>query len=115
MIEQLFRSYLIAYLFWLGIALGCLPLLMLHHLVGGARRDGQSIYRPPISIAERTRDRRLRPGDHVCVGGLGDVARAALVLDDLWNAFHRRPIARSARIRYFRRGAVVRLASRIRL
>jgi hypothetical protein len=35
MIEQLFRSYLIAYLFWLGIALGCLPLLMLHHLVGG--------------------------------------------------------------------------------
>ncbi len=36
MIEQLFRSYLVAYLFWLGIALGCLPLLMLHHLVGGA-------------------------------------------------------------------------------
>ena len=36
MIEQLFRSYLISYLFWLGIALGCLPLLMLHHLVGGA-------------------------------------------------------------------------------
>ena len=36
MMEQLFRSYLIAYLFWFGIALGCLPLLMLHHLVGGA-------------------------------------------------------------------------------
>src|SRR5262245_39872613 len=35
MIEQLLRSYLIAYLFWFGIALGCLPLLMLHHLVGG--------------------------------------------------------------------------------
>ncbi|PYS33826.1 MAG: hypothetical protein DMG14_30910 [Acidobacteria bacterium] len=35
MIEQLFRSYLMAYLFWFGIALGCLPLLMLHHLVGG--------------------------------------------------------------------------------
>src|SRR5438132_9429062 len=35
MMEQLFRSYLIAYLFWFGIALGCLPLLMLHHLVGG--------------------------------------------------------------------------------
>jgi hypothetical protein len=35
MIEQFFRSYLIAYLFWLGIAAGCLPLLMLHHLVGG--------------------------------------------------------------------------------
>ena len=35
MIDQFFRSYLIAYLFWLGIAAGCLPLLMLHHLVGG--------------------------------------------------------------------------------
>src|SRR5262245_28789614 len=32
---QFYQSYLIAYLFWLGIALGCLPLLMLHHLVGG--------------------------------------------------------------------------------
>ncbi len=32
---QIFRSYLIAYLFWFGIAAGCLPLLMLHHLVGG--------------------------------------------------------------------------------
>lgn len=33
---QFFRSYLLAYLFWLGIPLGCLPILMLHHLVGGA-------------------------------------------------------------------------------
>ena len=32
---QFFRSYLIGYLFWLGIALGSLPLVMLHHLVGG--------------------------------------------------------------------------------
>jgi hypothetical protein len=32
---QFYQSYLIAYLFWLGIVLGCLPLLMLHHLVGG--------------------------------------------------------------------------------
>jgi hypothetical protein len=32
---QFFRSYLIAYLFWLGVALGCLPLAMLHHLAGG--------------------------------------------------------------------------------
>ncbi len=35
MMDQFFRSYLISYLFWLGIPLGCLPLLMLHHLVGG--------------------------------------------------------------------------------
>src|ERR1044071_147535 len=35
MMEQFFRSYLIAYRFWFGMALGCLPLLMLHHLVGG--------------------------------------------------------------------------------
>ena len=33
---QFFRSYLLAYLFWLGIPLGSLAVLMLHHLVGGA-------------------------------------------------------------------------------
>jgi len=33
---QFFRSYLLAYLFWIGITLGCLALVMLHHLVGGA-------------------------------------------------------------------------------
>jgi hypothetical protein len=29
------QSYLVAYVFWLGIALGCLALAMLHHLVHG--------------------------------------------------------------------------------
>jgi hypothetical protein len=29
-------SYLVAYVFWVGIALGCLGLTMLHHLVGGS-------------------------------------------------------------------------------
>jgi hypothetical protein len=33
--EQFFRSYLTAYLFWLGVPLGCLGILMIHHLVGG--------------------------------------------------------------------------------
>ena len=33
---QFFRSYLLAWLFWLGIALGCLGILMLQHLSGGA-------------------------------------------------------------------------------
>src|SRR5262249_1669629 len=32
---QFFRSYLMAYLFWLGVVLGCLAILMLHYLVGG--------------------------------------------------------------------------------
>ncbi len=31
-----FRSYLIAFLFWLGITLGCLALLMVQHLTGGS-------------------------------------------------------------------------------
>src|ERR1043166_2558602 len=34
--QEFFRSYLFAYLFWLSIGLGCLPILMLYHLVGGA-------------------------------------------------------------------------------
>jgi hypothetical protein len=32
---QFFRSYLVAFLFWSGLPLGCLAVLMLHHLVGG--------------------------------------------------------------------------------
>jgi hypothetical protein len=34
--DQFFRSYLWAFLFWFSLSLGCLPLLMLYHLVGGA-------------------------------------------------------------------------------
>jgi uncharacterized membrane protein len=33
--ERLFRSYLFAYVFWSGIAIGSLAILMLHHLSGG--------------------------------------------------------------------------------
>ena len=32
---QFFRSYLVAFVFWVGVALGCSAILMLHHLVGG--------------------------------------------------------------------------------
>ena len=32
---QFFRSYLIGFLFWAGVALGCLAILMLYHMVGG--------------------------------------------------------------------------------
>ena len=34
--DQFFRSYLTGYLFWLGVALGSLPLLLLQYLTGGA-------------------------------------------------------------------------------
>jgi hypothetical protein len=33
--EQFFRSYLLAFVFWLAIPLGCTAILMLHHLTGG--------------------------------------------------------------------------------
>jgi len=33
--ENFFRSYLVAFLFWIGITLGCLALLMVQHLTGG--------------------------------------------------------------------------------
>jgi hypothetical protein len=32
---EFFRAYLIAYVFWIGIPIGCLGILMIHHLVGG--------------------------------------------------------------------------------
>ncbi|HWP45417.1 MAG TPA: hypothetical protein VNO14_19415 [Blastocatellia bacterium] len=34
--EQFFRSYLIGFVFWIGIALGCLAILMVQHMSGGA-------------------------------------------------------------------------------
>jgi hypothetical protein len=33
--DQSLRSYLFGYLYWLGMALGCLGILLLHHTVGG--------------------------------------------------------------------------------
>ncbi len=42
--QQFFSSYLIAFLFWAGIALGCIGMTMLHHLVGG--QWGAPIRRP---------------------------------------------------------------------
>lgn len=38
-----FRSYLVAFLFWLGLPLGCLVIVMIHHLAGG--RWGYSVRR----------------------------------------------------------------------
>jgi len=32
---QFFHSYLMAFVFWIGLPLGCCAILMLHHLVGG--------------------------------------------------------------------------------
>jgi hypothetical protein len=48
---QFFRSYLVAYLFWWGIPLGCLAILMIHHLVGGA---WGAVIRRVLEAATRT-------------------------------------------------------------
>ena len=33
--KRFFEAYLMAYVFWLGVALGCQAILMIHHLAGG--------------------------------------------------------------------------------
>ncbi len=33
--DQFLRSYLFAYLYWTGMGLGCLAILLMHHVVGG--------------------------------------------------------------------------------
>src|SRR5215471_13761932 len=33
--DQFLRSYLFAYVYWTGMALGCLAILLMHHVVGG--------------------------------------------------------------------------------
>jgi hypothetical protein len=34
--ESFYSAYLSGFMFWLGLSLGCMAVLMLHHLVGGA-------------------------------------------------------------------------------
>lgn len=41
---QFWRAYLMGYLFWVGITLGCFAMLMLYHMVGG--RWGFAVRRP---------------------------------------------------------------------
>jgi len=48
---QFCRSYLVAFLFWSGIPLGCLAVLMLHHLVGGG---WGFLIRRPLEAGTRT-------------------------------------------------------------
>ncbi len=48
---QFFRSYLVGFLFWLGIPLGCLAILMLQYLTGG---DWGLVIRRPLEAATRT-------------------------------------------------------------
>ena len=49
--EQFFHSYLFGYLFWLGLALGAMALVMLQHLTGGA---WGVVTRRPLEAAART-------------------------------------------------------------
>ena len=49
--EQFFRSYLLAFVFWIGFPLGSLAILMLHHLTGG---DWGLPIRRPLEAATRT-------------------------------------------------------------
>jgi hypothetical protein len=49
--QQLVRSYLIGYAFWLGIALGSMAILMIHHVAGGA---WGAVIRRPLESATRT-------------------------------------------------------------
>jgi hypothetical protein len=48
---QFFRSYLVAFLFWWSIPLGCLAILMIHHLVGGT---WGAVIRRTLEAATRT-------------------------------------------------------------
>jgi hypothetical protein len=49
--EQFFESYLFAFMFWFGMGIGCLGILMLHHVVGGAWGD---LIRPLLEAGAMT-------------------------------------------------------------
>ena len=48
---QFFRSYLLGFVFWIGLSLGCMAILMLQHLTGG---DWGMVIRRPLESATRT-------------------------------------------------------------
>ncbi len=49
--DQFFRSYLLGYMAWLGLSLGCMAFLMLQHMTGGA---WGMVMRRPLEAATRT-------------------------------------------------------------
>ncbi|HVM96497.1 MAG TPA: hypothetical protein VMT89_08915 [Candidatus Acidoferrales bacterium] len=49
--QQFFRSYLVAYLFWFGIAMGSQAILMIYHITGGA---WGAVIRRSLESATRT-------------------------------------------------------------
>jgi hypothetical protein len=49
--DKFFHAYLIAYLLWLGISLGCMAFLMIYHLTGGV---WGTVVRRPLEAATRT-------------------------------------------------------------
>jgi len=50
-LDQFFRSYLVGFIFWTGVTLGCLAIVMLQHLTGGA---WGMVIRRPLEAATRT-------------------------------------------------------------
>src|SRR5262249_40895784 len=49
--DQFFRSYLVAFNFWLSVPLGCMAVVMLHHLIGGT---WGLVIRRPLESGTRT-------------------------------------------------------------
>ena len=167
--ERFFQAYLVAYTFWTGVALGCLALLMVQHLTGGAwgivlRRPFEAAVRTipfmavlflPIALGmhhlyEWTHDSALtdpvlmqkaaylntpfflvrqviyfaiwsalgylltswsaehdRTGDPKLVDKMASLSGAALVLDHLGHALHRRPGPVGLRVRHHGAGDAV--------
>ena len=63
--QMVLRSYLLAFMLWGGVAIGCLGLLMLHHMVGGGW--GVAIRRlleagSPAPASSTRRDADSHPG-----------------------------------------------------
>ena len=76
------RAWLVACIFWLGIALGCLALAMVHHMSGGAwgvvvRRVFEAAARTLPLLAAADAAAARPPRDPLLVGGTGGPGRCA--------------------------------------
>ena len=84
--EQFYRSYLVAYLYWIGLALGCVAVVMLHHLTGG--RWGRC--RSRLAGDER-RESASEDRFHLAHGCLDRVKSNVVPLEELAGKVHVSP------------------------
>jgi hypothetical protein len=76
-LERFYQAYLVAYTFWLGVALGSMALLMVQHLSGGANPPVEGIGQDDVWMCIHRGHELLQPSrvPSIVIAGPGEVFR----------------------------------------